>query len=92
MLTKLQTPTFALIALQTLQDVVQGQSWTKLFEWRGPDSVPYDQSFFTGAGNSLTTLTMLMNSNTKCGSYVHGFQLNGEGVTVPTDPVTDDVI
>lgn len=33
---------------------------------------------------------MFMNSNSKCGSYVHGFQLNGAGVTVPTDAIAGD--
>lgn len=73
MLTKFQAPTLAYIALQSLQDQATAQTWTNLFDWHGTNAYSYNDSYFTGASNHLTTFTTFMNSNSKCGSYVHGF-------------------
>ena len=63
MLTKFQAPTLAFIALQSLQDQATAQAWTNLFDWQGTSASPYNDSYFTGASNHLTTFTMFMNSN-----------------------------
>ncbi len=92
---KFKAPTLALLTYQTLieQTTAQGQGWTNLFDFYG-DAQPltFVESSFTGISNHLTTFAMFMNTNTKCGPYVHGFQLNGAGVTVPTETITGDVL
>ena len=91
MLSKLQAPTLSFLALQSLQETAKAQTWTNLFDWHGQNTGTYNDSYFTGSSEHLTTFTMFMNTNSQCGSYVHGFQLNGAGVSVPTDSISGDV-